>query len=201
MVQMRHSVENPAAFGDIEGPKWFAVQTRSRFEKVVRAELDHSGIEQYLPMIEETHQWKDRKKTVELPLFPGYIFARCTGADNDRLRVLKINGVVRILGTSGSGTSGSGSVPDSEIDTIHKLLLSGKKYFPHPFLRKGAWVRVRRGALAGIEGRLVRLKNQARLVLSVELLAQSVATEVEARDVEPAPEPRPVVLNSTGRIS
>ena len=181
-----NAIPTPGPIG-LTGPQWYAVQTRSRFEKVVRAELRISGIEHYLPTFEDLHQWKDRKKVVELPLFSGYIFARFEGSEKYRIQVLRTNGVVRILG---AGTAIE-PVGVWEIDSIRRLLQSGSRCFPHPFIREGAWVRVRRGALAGVEGRLVRVKNQTRLVLSVDLLSQSVATEVDARDVEPATERQP----------
>ena len=173
----------PAGF---QAERWYAVQTRSRFEKVVRADFAGRGIEHYLATFEDVHQWKDRKKVVELPLFSGYIFVRLEDTEAARLQVLRTNGVVRILGSSGVIEP----IPDREIDAIRQLLSSGKRCYSHPFIREGAWVRVRRGPLAGIEGRLVRVKNQTRLVLSVELLSQSVATEVDAWDVQPASEPR-----------
>jgi len=166
-------------------PRWYAVQTRSRFEKVVRAELTIKGIDHYLPTFEEVHQWKDRKKLVELPLFSGYVFARFQDADAARLQILRTTGVVRILGATGLIEP----IHDWEIESIRQVLQSGTQCFPHPFVREGAWVRVRRGPLAGVEGRLVRVKSQNRLVLSVELLSQSVATEVDVWDVEPAREP------------
>jgi len=159
--------------------RWYAVQTRSRFEKAVRAELSAWGIDHYLATFQDVHQWKDRKKVVEVPLFSGYIFVRFQDIEA-RLQVLKTNGVVRILGVSGRMEP----VPDFEIDSIRQLLASGKRCYPHPFIREGSWVRMRRGPLAGVEGRLIRVKSQTRLVLSVELLSQSVATEVDASDVE-----------------
>lgn len=165
--------------------RWYALQTRSRFEKLVRAELSGKKVEHYLPTFNEVHQWKDRKKVVELPLFSGYVFARFPDEDEARLQVLRTNGVVRILGAGGEMEP----IPDWEIDSIRLALASGNQFFLHPFVREGAWVRVRRGALAGVEGRLVRLKSQTRLVLSVELLSRAVATEVDLGDVEPASEP------------
>ncbi len=82
-------------------------------------------------------------------------------------------------------------VPDFEIDSIRQLLASGKRCYPHPFIREGSWVRMRRGPLAGVEGRLIRVKSQTRLVLSIELLSQAVATEVDASDVETIRKRRP----------
>jgi len=166
---------------------WYAVQTRSRFEKAVGAELSAWGIEHFLATFQDVHQWKDRKKVVEVPLFSGYIFVRLQDTESARLQVLKTNGIVRILGTGGQIEQ----VPDFEIESIRQLLGSGKQCYPHPFVREGSWVRMRRGPLAGVEGRLIRVKSQTRLVLSVQLLSQSVATEVDAWDVVPIRERRP----------
>ena len=165
---------------------WYAIQTRSRFEKAVRTELTSRGIENYLAEFTEVHQWKDRKKEVAMPLFPGYVFAYFPESGKARLEVLRTNGVVRILGVS----SAIEPIPDGEIESIRQLLLSGKECYPYPFAQEGAWIRVRRGPLTGVEGRLVQIKSQTRLVLSINLLSRSVATEVDARDVEPAREPR-----------
>ena len=167
--------------------QWYAVQTRSRFEKAVREDLDRNRIENYLPVFHECHQWKDRRKVVEVPLFPGYVFVRFSREANAlRQRVLRTAGVVRILGSCGEMEP----VPDYEVSALRALTMSGSHFTPHPFLREGSWVRVRKGALAGIEGRLVRVKSLTRLVLSVSLLSQSVSTEVDAHYVEPVPERR-----------
>jgi transcription antitermination factor NusG len=175
--------------------RWYAVQTRSRFEKVVRAELASRGIDNYLAEFTQVHQWKDRKKAVEMPLFPGYVFARFREMGKERLEVLRTTGVVRILGVG----SGMEPIPDGEIDSIRQLLKSGNRFYPWPFVHEGSWVRMRRGALAGVEGRLIQIKSQTRLVLSVDLLSRSIATEVDARDVEPAPDPRARSVDSNKR--
>jgi len=163
-----------------EPVRWYAIHTRSRFEKVVAAHLSAKAVENYLPSFEEVHQWRDRKKKVEMPAFPGYVFARFADGGAARLKVLKTPGAVRILG----GEDGIEAVPDREIDAIRRLFRSSAPCFSHPFLREGAWVRVRRGPLQGLEGLLVRAKNRDRLVLSIDLLSQSVATEIDASDVE-----------------
>jgi len=167
-------------------PQWYAVQTRSRFEKVISAELSLAGIEHYLATYQSVHEWKDRQKLLELPLFPGYIFVHLEDLEAIRRRVLRVHGVVRILGHGSSIEP----IPQEQIDSVRRLLAGGKQCQPHPFVKEGSWVRVRRGALAGLEGRLVRIKNSARLVLSIDLLSQSVSTEVEARNIEPVPESR-----------
>ena len=161
-------------------PRWYAVHTRSNFEKRIASELLAKKIENYLPLIREVHQWKDRKKLVELPVFPGYVFVRFADSSKKRLEILKTAGTVRILG-QGERIE---AVPDPEIESIQHLLKSNVPCFAHPFLREGAWVRVKRGPLKDLEGLLVRMKSNTRLVLSVTLLSQSVATEIDVSDVE-----------------
>ncbi len=169
--------------------QWYAVQTRSNFEKLVTKELSAKGIENYCPILEELHQWADRKKIVQRPVFPGYVFARFVDMGATRQIVRQTNGAVRILG----GPEKPEAVPDSEIDSIQRLLKSGHSCFPHPFLQEGEMVRVKRGALKNVEGKMVRMKNRTRLVLSVNLLCNSIAVEVDALDVEAVrPNSRPV---------
>jgi transcriptional antiterminator NusG len=167
--------------------RWYAVHTRSNFEQRVASELGRKGFESYLPAYDETHQWKDRKKTVAVPLFPGYVFARFDGSLGLRQPVLHTSGVVRILGTGGVIEA----VPDEEIDAVRRLLGSHVACHAHPFLREGVRVRVKRGALKDMEGTLVRFKNRVRLVISVALIAQSVAAELDIGDVEPVGNSRP----------
>jgi transcription antitermination factor NusG len=160
--------------------RWYAVQTRSNFEQCVCQELAEKGVENYCPRFSEIHQWADRKKTVERPLFPGYVFARFMDSNEVRLRVLKTTGTVRLLGAS----STIEAIPDYEIDSLRKMLRVGRSWTPHAYLRDGSRVRVRRGALKDAEGILVRRKDETRLVLSISLFCKAVATEVDAADVE-----------------
>ena len=160
--------------------RWYAVYTRSNFEKRVAKELGLKLIESYLPVVEQLHQWKDRKKMVEVPVFPGYVFARFRDSNRTRLDVLRTPGTVRILGQGDHIEP----VPEVEIESIQRLLKADVCCFTHPFLRQGAWVRVKRGALKDVEGLLVRVKSKTRLVLSISLLSQSVATEIDISDVE-----------------
>ena len=178
----------PSSANVVNVARWYAVQTRSRFEKAVRSELEWRRVEHFLATFQEVHQWKDRKRVVETPLFAGYIFVRIEDLSEKRLEVLTAHGVVRVLAVNGAIQP----LPDGEIDSIRKLLASGKPCSPHPFVREGAWVRVRRGPLTGVEGRLVGFKGQERLVLSVDLLSRSVATEVNTWDIEPARESRKI---------
>ncbi len=159
---------------------WYAVRTRSNCERKVSLLLADKGIEYYLPTFRELHQWKDRKKLVEQPLFPGYLFARINDSRESRLSVVCSDGVVNILGYGETIEV----VPDREIESVRRLLESTVRCQAHPLLQKGAWVRVKRGPLRNLEGLLVRLKSQSRLVLSISLLSQSVSTEIDASDVQ-----------------
>lgn len=161
-------------------PSWYAVQTRSNFERRVTGDLAARGLEIFCPTIREVHRWKDRRKEVDVPVFPGYLFTRITDNPSTRLQILRTAGAVRILGCGAEIEP----VPDIEIESIRKLLESRAPFYAHPFLREGAWVRVRRGVLEGVEGRLIRMKAGARLVLSVEMLSKAVATEIDSCDVE-----------------
>ncbi len=161
-------------------PQWYAVRTRSNFEKTIAAELILKGVESYLPATREVHKWTQRKKIVDVPLFPGYVFARFVDTPEDRVRVLRTQGAVRILGSGMQIEPVSGL----ELDSIRRLLESAVPFVRHPFLREGSWVRVKRGPLADLEGLFVRAKGPGRLLLSVTMLSQSVATEIDACDVE-----------------
>jgi transcription antitermination factor NusG len=159
---------------------WYAVRTRSKYEKKVSAMLTEKGIENYLPAFREVHEWKDRKRLVELPVFPGYLFACIADSREARLAILRIEGVVNILGQADRIEP----IPEQEIQAVRRLLQSTPRCYAHPLLREGAWVRVKRGVLKGMEGLLLRVKNQTRLVLSITLLSQSVSTEMDASDVQ-----------------
>ena len=166
--------------------RWYAVQTRSNFEHCVCKELGEKGVENYCPAFSEIRQWADRKKKVERPVFPGYVFVRFMDSNELRLRVLKTTGAVRLLGASNTIEP----VPDYEIDSLRKMLKVGRGWTPHAFLRDGSRVRVRRGALKDAEGILVRHRDETRLVLSISLFCKAVATEVDAADVEVIPASR-----------
>ena len=141
--------------------------------------LSTKGFEVFLPLYESTRKWKDRRKILSLPLFPCYLFVR--GGLDRKLQVLTTPGVHMIL----SRGEHVAFIPDFEIEAIQKAVEGPFRVEPYPFLKCGSRVRVMRGALQGVEGILVRKKNLYRLVLSVDMLAQSVAVEVNACDIEP----------------
>jgi transcription antitermination factor NusG len=167
----------------IEGsPHWWALYTRHQHERTVEEMLSAKGFEVFLPLYESTRRWKDRRKVIALPLFPCYVFVR--GGLDRRLQVLTTPGVHMIL----SRGEHIATIPEDEIEAIRKTIEGPFRVEPHPFLRCGERVRVVRGSLEGVEGVLVRKKNLYRLVLSVEMLAQSVAVEIDAADVIPVSE-------------
>lgn len=158
---------------------WYAIWTRSRHEQVVREQLERKGLEAFLPTVTRWSRWKDRKKQVDWPLFPGYVFAKFSV--NDRLTVMKSTGVVSIVGFSGESTP----IPEHEITSIRTLIETDLQFDPCPMIKEGMMVEVTYGPLRGVVGRLVRKGAHARLVLSVELIGQGVSVEVDAADVKP----------------
>ena len=159
--------------------RWFAIQTRSRHEKVVRSQLELRNIENFLPTTRRLSQWTDRKKQVEVPLFAGYCFARFSLID--RLPVLQSEGVVRVVG-SGERPE---PIPDEEIESLRKLITNSSEFVCHPYLKEGMLVEVIRGPLQGVKGRLVREARPCRLVLSISLIQRAVAIEIDAASVTP----------------
>ena len=159
-------------------PPWFAVWTRSRHEQVVRDQIEGKGLEAFLPTITRWSRWKDRRKKVDWPLFPGYCFARFD--PSQRLSVLKCPGVVSIVSVNGD----IAPIPDVEIDSIRRLVTSDLQYDPCPLIQEGSLVEVVHGPLKGVVGRLTRKGAHARLVLAVDLIGQAVSVEVDAADVK-----------------
>jgi len=144
---------------------------------VVREQLEQKHIEAFLPTVTRWSRWKDRKKKIDWPLFPGYCFARFD--PRERLPVLKCMGVVSIISFEGEPAA----IPEQEIDGIRRLVQSDLAYDPCPMIREGMMVGVVHGPLSGVIGRLVRKNDKARLVLSVDLIGQAVSVEDDAADV------------------
>jgi transcription antitermination factor NusG len=156
---------------------WYALWTKSRHEQVVRTQLEQRAIEAFLPTVARWSRWKDRKKKIDWPLFPGYCFARFD--PRQRLTVLKCGGVVNIVSIEGEPAA----IPDWEIEGIRQLVESELAFDPCPLIREGMMVEVTHGPLRGVMGRLTRKNDKARLMLSVDLIGQAVSVEVDAADV------------------
>jgi transcription antitermination factor NusG len=160
-------------------PHWYAAYTCANHEKRVAAELQTLEVNQFLPVYSSVRRWKDRRVSLELPLFPGYVFVRL--ALRDRLRVMQIPSVVRLVGFNGLPTA----LPDTEMEALRSGLSKRLRAEPHPFLTVGRRVRIRAGPLAGLEGILKRRKSSLRVIVSLHLIQQSMAVEVDAADLSP----------------
>ena len=166
---------------DILDPRWHAVHVRSRHEFQVFERLKLKGIETFLPTVERLRRWKDRKKFIAFPLFPGYLFVHITKRAEEKLSVLKISGVVRLLC---SVPGEPDPIPDEQIISLKTLVENKEELDPYPYLDEGERVRIKRGPLTGVEGIFVEKLDKHILVLSVDVLRQGVALTIDASDVE-----------------
>jgi transcription antitermination factor NusG len=164
------------------GLNWYALYTCSRHEKSVAYQIEQRSISCFLPLYRSVRRWKDRRKAVELALFPGYVFVHLALAD--RFRVLGLPSVVRLVSFNGQPAV----LPEAEIEQLRQRLSHGSCMEPHPYLRVGRRVRVCAGPMQGLEGIIVRRKDRCRVVFSLDLIMRSVAVEVDESDVEPVTE-------------
>jgi transcription antitermination factor NusG len=165
---------------DYFDPLWYAAYTRSRHEKFVADQLQRKQIETFLPLYETLRRWKNGDHRVQLPLFPGYAFVRI--ALRDRMEVLKVPGVVRLIGFNGTPTA----LEDEEVESLRRALAAGVRGAPHSYLTVGRRVRITAGPLTGLEGILLRRKGNCRVVLSIDLIQRSMLVDVEADAFETA---------------
>jgi transcription antitermination factor NusG len=160
---------------------WYALYTRSRFEKKLLTEIADRSIEVFLPMREVLSRWKDRKKRIWLPLFPGYIFVHHVDTPANRYRILNIPGAVRFVGHEGHADQ----IPEEQIYSIRRFLEASISVDPYPYIKVGRRVEIIAGPLKGIQGILVQKKGRFRFVLRVDLIRQAVSIEIDASDVRP----------------
>jgi transcription antitermination factor NusG len=160
-------------------PHWYAAYTSANHEKSAAIQLRQRSVEHFLPLYESLRRWKDRRMLLQLPLFPGYVFVRL--AFRDRLQVLQVPGIVRLVGFNGLPCA----MPEEDIRAIRNCLSRGYQVEPRPFLQVGRRVRVQTGPLQGLEGTILRVKNRRRFVLSFELIRRSVAVEIDGMELEP----------------
>jgi transcription antitermination factor NusG len=158
--------------------EWYALYTRHQHEKTVAQHLQRIGYDVFLPLYRETHQWNDRKKDVVLPLFPCYVFF--AGNLDRRFEVMNLPGVCSLI-THGDKVS---VISAEELETVRRVTTSSLPVEPHPYLQCGERIRVLSGPLTGVEGIVARRKDALRIVLSVEMLARSVAVEIDEALVE-----------------
>ena len=172
MPNFMNASQHPIEFN--EETQWFALQVDTKKATLAAAHLQHKGYETFTPFYTITRQWCDRKRNAELPLFPGYMFARLDG--RNRLPVLVTPGVYGIV------SCGKQPVPlaESEITSLKEVMQSGLPFGPWAFLAKGEKVTITRGALAGLTGIVVEVKKTLRVVLCIDLIQRAVAVEVDA---------------------
>lgn len=164
-----------------ETEEWLAVQTRARHEKVVAQQLCERGVTTFLPLVTAVHHWSDRQKTVDLPLFSCYVFVRIALRNDERMRVLRVHGVLNLVGAHGLGMP----IPEAQIHAVRTLLEEQVPYSFFPFLKIGQRVRVRSGALNGVEGTLVSRSGARTLIISLDAIQRSLSVRLEGYDVEP----------------
>jgi len=168
----------PLVRGD--GADWYAVHTYPRHEKVVAERIRQQGLTSFLPTITETHRWSDRRKVVELPLFSCYVFVQLVPTNEKRLRVLRIDGVISFVGSQRAGTP----IPEEQIEVVRTLVLRKVPCTAYPFLKVGQRVRVRGGALDGVEGLFVSQSGDDSVVISVDAIQRSLAVRINGYDLE-----------------
>ena len=168
-------------------PRWYAVYTRSRHEKFVASELAGKAVETFLPLFETVRRWKNGNHLLHLPLFPSYVFVRIVLAE--RLDVLKVPGVVRLVGFNSTPTP----LAEGEVEGLRRALSEGVRAEPYSCLSTGRRVRITTGPLTGRVGILVRRKGSLRMVLSSELMQRSILLDIDALAVEP-------ISNRAGKI-
>jgi transcription antitermination factor NusG len=159
--------------------RWYAAYTCANHEKRVTAQLEQRSLEHFLPLYESVRRWKDRRVRLHLPLFPGYVFVRL--ALKDRLQLLQVPGVVRLVGFNGTPTP----LADEEVARLQRALAHGVCAEPHPYIAVGRRALITNGPFAGCEGILTRQKRSLRVVLSLDLIQRSIRVEVDATAVEP----------------
>jgi transcription antitermination factor NusG len=189
MSTSNQSYENPSyetegAMSPLALPeemRWYALHTRARHEKAVERRLRDQGMETFVPTTIEVHRWSDRKKKVEVPLFSCYVFVRCALSAEDRTHVHQIESVHGFVGTRGSSLP----IPDEQIESIQKVLTQTAPWRSYPFLKVGQRVRVRGGAMDGVEGVFLSENGDHSLIISVDAIQRSMAVRIDGYDVEP----------------
>ena len=175
-----HFTEHPQMPLSGSDARWYAVQTRSRHERFVAAQLREQGVSTFLPMITQIRRWSDRRKLVEFPLFSGYVFVHAAVSPQLRTIVLFSRGVAGFVAMQGEPLP----IPNEQIDNVKELLAKNVRCAAHPFLKVGQRVRIRGGSLEGLEGILVAHNGDRKLVISVGTIERSFSIRIEGYDVD-----------------
>jgi transcription antitermination factor NusG len=170
----------PSRGTNCASPSWFAIQTWPQYEKKVAIEFHRKKIEAFLPLMSSERRWSDRSTVLQSPLFPSYVFVRIDESSNERIGVLRTNGVTGFVGVRGRGIS----IPQSQIESVRSLLASDVMFQPHPHLTVGKRVRIKGGSLDGVEGTLLEKKGDLSLLVSIQLIQRALAIRVAGFRVE-----------------
>lgn len=170
----------PGLLGILLPWEWFAVRTRPRHGKMVTKQLETSGMESFLPLCAQLRSWSDRRKVIDFPLFPGYVFVRISRTTQARVRVFQVRGVIGFVGPNNQATP----IPAEQIETVRSLVQLQIDFRPHAYLNIGRRVRIQNGALQGLEGILIRVASDQSLIVSIDLIQRSVAIRLEGYEVD-----------------
>ncbi|MFY9701794.1 MAG: UpxY family transcription antiterminator, partial [Terriglobales bacterium] len=179
--QMPDVISAPSPWSSQEELHWYALHTRARHEKAIERRLREQGMETFVPTTMEVHRWSDRQKKVEVPLFSCYVFLRCALSAEDRMRVYQVESVHGFVGMRGSSLP----IPDEQIESIRKVLTQAAPWRSYPFLKAGQRVRVRGGAMDGVEGVFVSENGDHSLIISIDAIQRSMAVRIDGYDVQP----------------
>lgn len=161
-------------------PRWYALYTCARHEKRVAEQIERRQLSCFLPSYRCVRRWKDRRKELELALFPGYVFVHMSLSN--KLKVLQVPGVVQLVSFQGQPAA----LPAEEIEALRNRISGNAQVVPHPYLQAGRKVRVHSGPFQGLEGVIVRRKDRCRLIFSIDLIQRSLAIELDEADLEAA---------------
>lgn len=164
---------------NLQGAQWYSIQTRYRFERKVTDQLQHKGLQTFLPLLEEFHRWSDRRQPVHIPLFSGYTFVRLELSAGLRLELLRTEGVIGMISVRGVATP----IPATQIDDLRRLLSQKVPCSLHAFLKVGKRVRIRGGCLDGLEG-ILEQRGEKNLVISIESIQRAIAITIEGYELE-----------------
>ncbi|MCH8020752.1 UpxY family transcription antiterminator [candidate division KSB1 bacterium] len=155
-------------------PRWYAIYTRSRYEKKVSMELEERGLEHFLPLVPQLRYWKDRKKIVNMPIFPGYVFVNIKLSE--KIRVLRANGVVRFIEFNGSPSP----IPDAQIEDVRQLLKYPDRVETASYFNCGDPVEITAGPFSGIRGKIIHSRGKQRLLVGIEIIHQAISVEIDS---------------------
>ena len=159
---------------------WYALHTRSRHERVVEQRLLQQGVSTFCPFISEIHRWSDRRQKVEVPLFSCYVFAHMEMTAEERAKVFRAEGFLGFVGVRGRALP----IPDEQIHAVRSIIDQKLPWYSHTYLKVGQRIRIRGGALDGVEGIFLSRNGEDSLVVSVDAVQRSMAVRISGYDVE-----------------